>query len=89
MRTIALVALLCTFSEVTLAQTPECKSIPKPSDRLACYDRAMPPTAVSKPATSKASTVSKTPANQAEVVDMLAAENSKLDARLKTICRGC
>jgi hypothetical protein len=29
------------------------------------------------------------PTNQADAVDMLAAENSKLDARLKTICRGC
>jgi hypothetical protein len=28
-------------------------------------------------------------ADQGQVVDMLAAENSKLDARLKTICRGC
>jgi hypothetical protein len=95
MRTIALVALLCTFSEVTLAQTPECKSIPKARDRLACYDRAAPPTAVSKPAMPKTPTTSgnaaasKTPTDQAQVVDMLAAENSKLDARLKTICRGC
>jgi len=32
---------------------------------------------------------SKTPTEQAQVVDMLAAENSKLDAKLKTICRGC
>ena len=30
-----------------------------------------------------------TAAEQGQVVDMLAAENSKLDARLKTICRGC
>jgi hypothetical protein len=95
MREIALIALLCTFSEVKFAQTPECKSMPKASDRLACYDRAARPTAASKPATSKTPTTqggpaaSKAPADQAQVVDMLAAENSKLDARLKTICRGC
>ena len=26
---------------------------------------------------------------QGHIVDMLAAENKKLDAKLKTICRGC
>jgi hypothetical protein len=43
MRAIALVALLFTLSEVTLAQTPECKSIPKANDRLACYDKGNAP----------------------------------------------
>jgi hypothetical protein len=106
MRTIALVALLCTFSEVTLAQTPECKSIPKASDRLACYDKAAPPTAAGKPAapaptsldkspaskttgSDKKAAASKAPTDQGSVVDMLAVENAKLDAKIKTICRGC
>ena len=95
MRIIALLALLCTFCEVALAQAPECSSIPKASDRLACYDKAAPPKAVGKPAASRASAApdkpaaSATPADQGQVVDLLAAENAKLDARLKTICRGC
>jgi hypothetical protein len=96
MRVIALVVLLCTFSEVAIAQTTQCQSIPKASDRLACYDKAAPPTAAGKSAASKtpaaldkAAGPSKTPTDQAQVVDMLAAENSKLDAKLKTICRGC
>jgi hypothetical protein len=42
------------------------------------------PIAVDKPAASK------TPADQrTQYVDVLAAENSKLDAKMKTICRGC
>jgi len=95
MRIIGLLALFCTFSEVALAQAPECQSIPKASDRLACYDRAAPPKAVGKRAASKTSAAPDkqaapaTPADQGQVVDMLAVENSKLDARLKTICRGC
>jgi hypothetical protein len=95
MRIIALLALLCTFCEVALAQVPECQSIPKAGDRLACYDKAAPPKAVGKPSASKTSAAldkqaaPATPADQGQVVDMLAAENSKLDAKLKTICRGC
>ena len=96
MRAIALLFLLGTLSDVAIAQTSQCQSIPKASDRLACYDRAAPPTAVSKPATSKTPTAtdkpaaSKTPTDeQGTVIDMLAVENSKLDAKIKSICRGC
>jgi hypothetical protein len=87
----------------SVVQTAQCQSVPKASDRLACYDRMNPPTAAGKPAPtatdksakSKTPTVpgkpatSDTPADQGQVVDMLAVENSKLDAKLKTICRGC
>ena len=95
MKIIALLALLCTFCEVALAQAPECQSIAKAGDRLACYDKAAPPKAVGKRAASKTSAALDKPAapataaDQGQVVDMLAVENSKLDAKLKTICRGC
>ncbi len=93
MRVIALLVLVCTFSQVASAQTTQCQSVPKASDRLACYDKASPPTAVGKRATSKASAApdkaAGAPPDQGQVVDMLAVENSRLDARLKTICRGC
>ncbi len=52
--------------------------------------------ATDKPAVSKAPVAldepaaSKTPTDQrAKYVDMLAVENKKLDAKLKTLCRGC
>jgi hypothetical protein len=95
MKVIVLLVALCTFSEVAVAQSTQCQSIPKASARLACYDRAEPPMAAAKPATSKTRpgpanpAPSETPPEQGQVVDMLAAENSKLDAKLKTICRGC
>jgi hypothetical protein len=95
MRVIALLCLLGTLSDVAIAQTSQCQSVPKASDRLACYDKAAPPTAAGKPAASKAPAApdktagSKPQPDQTTVVDMLAVENSKLDAKIKTICRGC
>jgi hypothetical protein len=87
----------------SVVQTAQCQSVPKASDRLACYDRMNPQTAAGKSALtatdksakSKSPTApgkpaaSDTPPDQGQVVDMLAVENSKLDAKLKTICRGC
>jgi hypothetical protein len=95
MKVIALLFLLGTLSDVAIAQTSQCQSVPKASDRLACYDKATPPTAVGKPAATKTPAApdktagSKPQTDQMTVVDMLAAENSKLDAKIKTICRGC
>ena len=90
MKLFALLALLCTSSHVAFAYTAECKLLHKASDRLACYDKAPPPLAVgksSKTVTDKLA-ASKIPEGR-RFADMLDAENSKLNAKLKTICRGC
>jgi type II secretory pathway component PulL len=89
MKVLLLTALLVVICHGADAQTPECSKVPKASDRLACYDRATPPSAA-KPATSKQkAAASNTSRDQGTVVDALAVENAKLDAKLKKICRGC
>ena len=85
MKLAALFFALCVFGGPAMAQTTECQSIPKASDRLACYDRAMPPTSKAKAAAD-----SSAPAMpQGTPADLLAAENARLDAKIKNICRGC
>jgi hypothetical protein len=84
MRVVALF-LLCLVSETALAQTSECRSIPKANARLACYDNLSPPIAPGKSATSKAQPASE----PGKAVDPLSAENARTDAAMKNICRGC
>ena len=85
MKTTMLLAAFCTFCAPAMAQTNECQSIPKATDRLACYDKVAPPANRAKPAAA-----SKTPSSQpGQATDPLAAENSRLDARINNICRGC
>ena len=81
--------LAVNLPAIAVAQTSTCQSIARSSDRLACYDKASPPSAASKPPTAAKSITPKAEANQPQLVDLLAAENAKLDAKLKTICRGC
>jgi len=88
MRVIALLFLLCTLSGGAIAQASQCQSIPKASDRLSCYDKTTPPTAVEKPAAAKAAAVSNT-RSEGPLADVMSAENKKLDAAMKNICRGC
>ena len=96
MRFVWLIVGLALASQGAVAQSSSCQSIANRMDRLACYDKASPPYTATTP--KKADTARKkneksaNPTEQrepAQVVDMLAAENKKLDARLKTICRGC
>lgn len=89
MKLLLIAALICACSQSAGAQTSECSTVPKDRDRLACYDRAMPPRAAKAVAPQKKDSVSNTSPDQRKTVDALAVENSKLNAKLKTICRGC
>jgi hypothetical protein len=87
MKFLLTIALLFVGCHSAVSQTSECSTVPKASDRLACYDRATPPSAA-KPMAPKQKAAS-ADTDQGTVVDALAVENSKLDAKLKRICRGC
>jgi hypothetical protein len=86
MKFFAVLVAICALSQTAIAQTPECKSIPDPGQRLACYDRAAPLPASSAAAKPQA------PASKvdtAKYVDSISAEDAVMNARLKNICRGC
>ena len=93
MKLLLLIALTFAGCQGATAQTTECSTVPKASDRLACYDRAMAPTAGKKPDASKTSASPSQTASDSEgqgpLADLLAVENAKLDAKIKNICRGC
>jgi hypothetical protein len=97
MKIFGILTLLCVSSTVASAQTAEqCPSTPRAGDLLGCYNRDAPPPALSKRATSRVTTaqdkpaVSKTPTDpRAQADDMLFVENKKLDAKVKSLCRGC
>jgi hypothetical protein len=86
MRLVLLLVLLCTTSGVAMAQDSLCQSIRKASDRLACYDKAAPPTAFEKQKPAAPNTPA---AQQGNSVDQLAVENKTLNAKISNICRGC
>jgi hypothetical protein len=85
MKSIMLLAALCTFYSPAIVQANECRSILKATDRLACYDKAEPPTS-----SDKSAAASKMPSSRPDqATDPLAAENARLDAKINNICRGC
>jgi hypothetical protein len=90
MKSVALLVALCAFCGSAIAQTSECQSIQKASDRLACYDKLSPTSNKAKAAATPSTSSTSTPAKQqGQVGDMLANENAQLDKRINNICRGC
>jgi hypothetical protein len=81
MKFLAVLVAICGLSQTAMAQTPACKSIADTAQRLACYDKASPPTAQSAPAMSKP--------DAGKYVDTIGAEDTLMNAKLKNICRGC
>lgn len=85
MKVVAALIAIVLLSQAAAAQTRECKSISGSNERLACYDRAATPAkAVERPAAAK------TPeAEPSKYVDSISAEDARMNAQLKNICRGC
>ena len=80
MRKIATLLALCAYAQHALAAGPDCRAIENAGERLACYDAASA-TKKDKPAVSDAS--------RATYKDPLIAEDARIAAKLKNICRGC
>ncbi len=84
MKVIALSIAICMLSAPAISETAECRSITAPNDRLACYDNVAPP------AKSRIRPVANTPIpDPAKYVDTISAEDARMNAQLKNICRGC
>jgi hypothetical protein len=85
MKVVAPLIAILLLSQAAVAQTRECKSISGPNERLACYDRAATPAkAAERPAAAK------TPEpDPSKYVDTIGAEDARMNAQLKNICRGC
>lgn len=87
MKLLVLLAAICAFSQTAAAQTADCKSLSNPDARLACYDKSAPPVAAAGKPASRSLPPSKV--DSAKYVDSIGAEDALMNARLKSICRGC
>jgi hypothetical protein len=89
------VVAVCALSSPAIAQTPNCKA--DVDGLLSCYDApaarptaAKPAAPASAPAAkSKGDIKSDTKAGRDNYVDPITAEETRLNAQMKTICRGC
>lgn len=70
------------LAQGAFAAEPACNKVEGTVGRLACYDAAFPPTVKKPPAIDS-------DAPRSEYKDPLIAEDARVAAKLKNICRGC
>jgi hypothetical protein len=95
MRLFAVLVAVCALSSPAIAQTPNCKA--DVDGLLSCYDapaaRPMAPKpaapALARAPAAKSDVKSDTKAGRDNYVDPITAEEARLNAQMKTICRGC
>ena len=88
MKFLAVLVAICGLCQTAQAQSPDCKSISNTAERLACYDKASPPVAASAAAKPQRA-IPPSKVDNGKYVDSIGAEDAKMNARLKSICRGC
>jgi hypothetical protein len=99
MRLFAVLIAVCALSSPAIAQTPNCKA--DVDGLLSCYDAPAAGSMATKPAAPasarapaaksdiKGDIKSDTKAGRDNYVDPITAEEARLNAQMKTICRGC
>jgi hypothetical protein len=83
----AVFVTICALSQAATAQTPNCRSIPDPAARLACYDKSPSPASAAATPAPRPVPASKT--DSSKYVDGITAEDAIMNERIKGICRGC
>jgi hypothetical protein len=95
MRLFAVLVAVCALSVPAIAQTPDCTAAPDVDGLLPCRDK--PPLAGKPTVAKRAAPLSASPATKADTgkpdsgkyIDAIGAEDARMNAQLKNICRGC
>jgi len=88
MRLLAVLVAVCALSSPAIAQV-NCAGAPDVDGRLACRDNYAPAekSTLPKPAAPARASAAKT--DPGTYIDEISAEDARMQAQLKNICRGC
>jgi hypothetical protein len=89
MRVIAVLVAVCALSSPALAQN--CRGTPDIDGRLSCHDNYAPAekSTMPKPSAPVPAKTSAAKPDPKAYIDEISAEDARMQAQLKNICRGC
>ena len=90
MRLFAVLVAVYALSSPAIAQ-PNCRETPDVDGRLACHDNYAPAekSTMTKPAAAVPARASAAKSDPKTYIDEISAEDARMQAQLKNICRGC
>lgn len=91
MRLIAVLGAICTLAQTASAEIGDCSAIPDAAAKLACYNNETPPkTGRSSSAAARRPAAASLPAtNIPKGIDRPTDEDAAVDAKMRSLCRGC
>lgn len=95
MRLVAVFATICALTQAAAAEIGDCSAIADAAAKLACYNNEAPP-AAKKPVPPRMAPRSPAAARPAasttestKYIDKIGDEDAVVDAKMRSICRGC
>lgn len=90
MRLIAVFGAICALTQTASAEIGDCSAIADAAAKLACYNNEAPPKAVrSSTPRRPAARASATAADSPKGIDRPSDEDAAVDAKMRSLCRGC
>jgi hypothetical protein len=91
MRLAVVLGAICALTQTASAEIGDCSTIPDAAAKLACYNNEAPPKAV-RSSTARRPAAARAPATAADSpkgIDRPSNEDAAVDAKMRSLCRGC
>jgi hypothetical protein len=91
MRLVAVLGAICALTQAASAEIGDCSAIADAAAKLACYNNETPPATARSPAVKRprAARPPATAADSAKGIDRPSDEDAAVDAKMRSLCRGC
>jgi hypothetical protein len=91
MRLVAVFGAICALTQAASAEIGDCGAIADAAAKLACYNNEAPPKAV-RSSTARRPAAARAPATATDSpkgIDRPSDEDAAVDAKMRSLCRGC
>ena len=91
MRLMAALGAICALTQTASAEIGDCSAIADAAAKLACYNNEAPPKPV-RSSTARRPAAARLPATAADSpkgIDRPSDEDAAVDAKMRSLCRGC
>ena len=90
MRLMAVLGAICALTQAASAEIGDCSAITDAAAKLACYNNEPPPKAHSSTARRPtAARPAASPSDSRKGIDRPSDEDAAVDAKMRSLCRGC
>jgi hypothetical protein len=89
MRLAVVLGTICALTQAASAETGDCSAIADAAAKLACYNNEAPPAAARPARTSRVARPPTAAADSLKPIDQPSDEDAAVNAKMRSICRGC